>query len=179
MSVLTGIYDLQFSAEERQEIGRLRSLDANRGSIAWSVGILICISVFLAQTLFHSVQLVHAICTYGALPAGLGVGYWLNARIDRYIENQFKSKWDLLYMERSGRSRAKIATTNEVNEILDRPEFYALPMEEQRRIMERMSEKRGLNWKEDDAQEDDAQVYSQARVAVVDLHERARSREAP
>ena len=145
MSVLREIYDLQFSAEERQQIGRIRRFDEFRALIAWSVGIVICISVFLAQALFHGIQLVHAICTYGALPAGIGVGYWLNATIDRYVENQFTSKWDQLYMERSGRSRERIAAVNECNVLLDQPEFCALPIDEQRRIMERINEKHGLN----------------------------------
>jgi hypothetical protein len=137
-------YDLQFTKDELKRIKWLRRLDANRSFYSWSAGVSVLLLVFFVQVPFHGVQLVHVICTYGCLPAGLATGVWLNCFIDRFVDREFESKWDPLFFERSGKTPAQIAAQEEVLALANRLEFLALSVEEQREIVQRINKKYGL-----------------------------------
>ena len=142
--MLSGIYDLAFSKEELKKISKLRKLDEQRKPIAWVTGVIIFISVFLFQTLFHGIDLIHALSTYGCIPAGIFTGWYVNKKIDIYVEQQFINKWDKLYYERKNSSPAKEAANAEIRRITDDLNFYSLPKAEQSRILKEINRKHGV-----------------------------------
>lgn len=96
------IYDKKFDADELRRINRLRTLDDNRLRIGLVVGIVLVVVTFTAQIPFHGVDIVHAVATYGCIPAGIGVGLFTYVWLDSYIDRTFSQKWDPLFFERSG-----------------------------------------------------------------------------
>ncbi|MGY8900855.1 MAG: hypothetical protein ACKVI8_22775 [Paraglaciecola sp.] len=142
--MLTGIYDLAFSKEELKKISKLRKLDEQSRPIAWITGLIIFLSVFLLQTLFHGVDLIHALSTYGCIPIGVLSGWYVNKKIDTYVEQQFINKWDKLYYERKDSSPAKEAANAEIRQVTDDLNFYSLPKAEQSRILKEIYRKHGV-----------------------------------
>ena len=142
--MFSGIYDLSFSEEELQKINRLRKLDDNQKVISWLLGVCVFVLAFLSQLLFYGIDWIHAFATYGCIPLGFGAGFGIYNHIEKYIETQFKEKWDLLYYERNNSSSSKEAAKSEIQRITDEPNFYLLPKEQQIKIMSDINNKYGL-----------------------------------
>lgn len=138
------IYDLQFDDSEKRQIGRLRRLDINRKIYAWMGGTTTFIGFFLAQVPFHGTDWIHALATYGCIPAGVAVGFYINHRLDQYIENHFKNKWDPLYFQRMGTTPAEEAAREEILRLTDQPRFYGLSEKQQKEAVETINRKYGL-----------------------------------
>lgn len=138
------IYDLQFDESEKREIVRLRRLDMNRKTYAWISGIATFVGVFLSQSPFHGTDWIHALATYGCIPAGVAAGFYINHQLNQFIENQFKNKWDPLYFQRKGTSPAEEAARDEILRLTDSPRFHGLTEEQQKEEMEKINRKYGL-----------------------------------
>jgi hypothetical protein len=142
--MLTGIYDLSFSKEQLKKINKLRKLDDQRKTIAWFTGVIVFLSVFMFQMFFHGTDLIHALSTYGCIPAGIFSGWFVNKKINVYVEQQFINKWDKLYYERKDSSPSKEAANEEIRRITDDIKFYSLPKSEQGRIIKAVQNKHGV-----------------------------------
>lgn len=144
LQMISMIYDLQFDEAERRQIDRLRHIDAKRVLYSCFSGIAVLILVFSVQIPFRGVDWLHSFATYGCTPIGIAAGLYVNHWIDRYVENQFKHKWDPLFYERKGSTPAQEAARDEIIGLTDDLRFYALPESEQRKAMQKINRKYGL-----------------------------------
>lgn len=103
-------YMLHFSEEEKRQIRRLHSLEHYRKPWAVTAGVGTAFLVFASQgVLYAQPHLYHYIATYGCLPAGVVAGIATYHLIARYVDQQFRRRWDTLYYQRSGKSPATVA----------------------------------------------------------------------
>lgn len=135
MPVTSSRYDSFFSPEERKRIAFLRSLDRNRTLLAWLVGAATAVTIFFIQVPFHGNALLHAVCSYGSAPIGIAIGSWLYFFIDRYTDREFLIRWDPLFYERSNTTPDRLAAQEEVLQLTEDMHFIALPLEQQRLIV--------------------------------------------
>lgn len=137
-------YDSVFSDEELKRIRFLRRLNRDRTFLTWLAGITTTATIFLIQIPFHGNSLLHAFCSYGSLPAGIGIGFWAYSFIDRYTDTEFLTRWDQLFYQRSNTSPELLEAQNEVSRLTDDMFFICLPLERQRLAVNEIYRKRGL-----------------------------------
>jgi hypothetical protein len=136
--------NLSFNDEELRRIKFLRFIYQEKFSIAWLVGVSITIFVFLIQFPFKDHQLIHSFCTYGSIPVGAGVGIWLNGFLGKHADDELLNKWDPIFYQRSGKTQAQMDAETEVLRLTDSIQFIALPLDQQRLIVNKIYKERGL-----------------------------------
>ena len=144
MSLTNVKYDIHFSDEDLKRIKFLRLIYNERHLIAWVAGIFIAALVFFVQIPLHGNELVHAVCTYGSIPAGVGVGFWFDGFVAKYADDELFYKWDPLFYQRSGKTQEQLDAEAEVLRLTDEMQFIALPIEQQRLMVNKIYRDRGL-----------------------------------
>jgi hypothetical protein len=138
------VYDQHFDSSELRQINRLRVLDTKRQQIAWFVGVIAVMLIFVAQVPYHGTAIVHALATYGCLPGGIGAGLFTYVRLESYIGRAFSEKWDPLFFQRSGHASNWWHACDERNWLLEQSWFYGLSKKEQGAQLKRIDRKYGL-----------------------------------
>lgn len=144
MSVPSYVYDLKFTSNELKKINRLRTLDEYRNAISWALGIIVFLAIFLVQSLFHGISVIHALCTYGCIPAGIGLGFFLDRRLDTYVHSEFRDKWDPLFQQRSGETEYQYKVQQEILTLTENFSFMSMPIDEQSRHVNEVYKRHGL-----------------------------------